>query len=227
MSKKCFIICPISEEGSDIRKRSDLLMKFILEPICSELDFEVIRIDKLPHNNSITEAILNHLEVAELVISDITGHNPNCFYESGFRAALKKPLIFMKNENEKIPFDISTIRTLEYTLNDLEKVEKTKNELRATIENIDFSPSINSKDNKQNNLEILNKILNLLLNLENKIDKFNTDTISVLSEKLITATRPKSDNELFIELMKSCITNPEAFKTLIELGNAADKLASK
>ena len=218
MKKTCFIVCPISDEGTDIRKRSDQLMKHIIEPVCEE--FEVIRIDKLQHNKSITEEILNYLKNSDLVISDITDHNPNCFYESGFRNAVGKPLIFMKNKNTTIPFDISTIRTLEYNLFDLDEVENTKRALDSTIKSLNFT--VEEKQTESiSSTEELNKILNLLLNLENKIDKFNSEIISTLTEKMtekiINSTRPKSDNEVIVDLIKVFATNPQSLNVLMEL----------
>ncbi len=219
MKKTCFIVCPISDEGTEIRKRSDQLMKHIIEPVCG--DFDVIRIDKLQHNKSITEEILNYLKNSDLVISDITDHNPNCFYESGFRNAIGKPLIFMKNKNTTIPFDISTIRTLEYNLSDLDEVENTKNSLSSTISSLSFT--VGEKEVElPSSKEELNKILNLLLNLENKIDKFNSEIISTLTdkmtEKIINSSRPKTDNEIFADIFKSMLTNPQSLKALVELG---------
>ena len=69
--KTCFIVCPISDEGSEIRERSDTLLKHLIKPVCeNELDFKVIRIDKLPHSNSITTEIVKNLKEADLVIAD-------------------------------------------------------------------------------------------------------------------------------------------------------------
>lgn len=221
MSEKiCFIVCPISDDGSEIRKRSDQLMKHIIEPICKEFSLTPIRIDKLPHNGSITEEILNYLKNSALVISDITDHNPNCFYESGFRNAIGKPLIFVKNKGVSIPFDISTIRTLEYNLTDLDEVEKLKQALKDTIGTLDFDSNTSSIKNDTSS-ETNNKILTLLLNLENKIDRFNSEIVSTItetmSEKIIASSRPKNDNEIFLDLFKTILLNPQSLEALIEL----------
>lgn len=224
MKKKiCFIICPISTEGSDIRKRSDKLLKHIIEPVVSTFDYEIIRVDKVEHNESITQKILNYLETADLVISDITDHNPNCFYETGYRTALRKEIILIKDIAEKIPFDIVTIRTLDYDLNDLDAVEKIKSSLKETISNISTkkisdSTQHNGGENANLDRELLYKILNTLLNLDSKIDKFNADTISALADKLINNSRPKNENEVMLELFNGLIQNPEGLKTLASLG---------
>lgn len=43
--------------------------------------FEAIRVDKVNQADSITQTIIDYLINSELVIADITGHNPNAFYE--------------------------------------------------------------------------------------------------------------------------------------------------
>ena len=40
MSKKCFVVCPISDEQTDIRKRSDQLLKHIITPVCHACGFD-------------------------------------------------------------------------------------------------------------------------------------------------------------------------------------------
>ena len=83
--KKCFVVSPIGEEGSEIRRRADQVYKYIISPVCEECGFEAIRVDKINQSDSITQTIIDYLTSSELVIADITGHNPNAFYEMGYR----------------------------------------------------------------------------------------------------------------------------------------------
>ena len=57
----------------------------------------------------------------------------------GFRASTAKPMIHLRQKNEKIPFDISTIRTFEYDLTDLDAVDEIKGRLKKTILTFNFS----------------------------------------------------------------------------------------
>ena len=100
--KKCFVVSPIGEEGSVTRINADKLFKYIIKPVCADCDFEAIRVDKLNDANSITQTIIDYLDKSELVIADITEHNPNVFYEMGYRARTKKPIIHLKSKGEKI-----------------------------------------------------------------------------------------------------------------------------
>ena len=108
--KKCFIVCPIGDEGSETRKRSDKLLKHVLSPVCKECDLDLIRIDQENKNGSITDNILKHLKEDDLVIADLTEIHPNVFYEIGSRASLNKPAIHLTDKECSVPVCISVIR---------------------------------------------------------------------------------------------------------------------
>lgn len=129
---RCFFISPIGEPQSAARENSDTVMKYIIEPVCTACNMEVIRADNEAHGDVITDRIFSHINDDELCIVDITGANPNVFFEAGYRAANKKPLVFIRREGEPIPFDISGIQVLDYSLN-VAKVETSKAVLQSAI----------------------------------------------------------------------------------------------
>ena len=61
-SKNCFIVCPISEEGSEERKRSDEILNHLITPILNDLNYNIIRIDQIPHSGQIDSEILEYLK---------------------------------------------------------------------------------------------------------------------------------------------------------------------
>ncbi len=69
--KKCFIISPIGEEKSEIRKRADLILKYIIEPVISECGFKAIRADKIAKSGVITNQVIEHIIDDPLVIADL------------------------------------------------------------------------------------------------------------------------------------------------------------
>lgn len=63
----------------------------------------------------ITASILWQIAYSEVVIVDITGWNPNVFFELGIRFALrKKATIVLAQEGTSIPFDIAAYRVVFY-----------------------------------------------------------------------------------------------------------------
>ena len=134
--KTCFVVCPIGEDGTPTRKRSDQVFKFIIAPVCETNGFEPTRSDKSYAVDKIDQTIITQLETADLVIADLSDHNPNAFFELGYRTALKKPLIHIAADGEKLPFDVSAIRTIFYDLSDPDKIEECKKRLSETIDTL-------------------------------------------------------------------------------------------
>lgn len=82
----------------------------VIEPIANEFDFEAIRVDKIQDAGKISDQILENIGLSKIVISDLSGERPNCYYETGFAHALGKELILTIRDKEKIHFDLSGYR---------------------------------------------------------------------------------------------------------------------
>lgn len=67
----------------------------------------------------ITDQIWHGIRRADVVVADITGSNPNVFYELGLAHALGKEVVIAAQGVERPPFDVSTARLLQYELTDL------------------------------------------------------------------------------------------------------------
>lgn len=230
MEKKCFIVCRIGSDDSSERKHSDQVFNHIITPACEKCGYKPIRIDHLNTSGMITEEILEHLKSSELVIADITGHNPNAFFEIGYRHALNKPIIHLKSKHESIPFDIAQTRTFDYDLLDLDSVAEVKKRLISTIESygaisINELDSIEDTDSAQNlNVIILQTLYDIQDNIENlksEIKYRELDTINVLSDKLVSSSAKNSEASIIEALIPSFLENPKKFQ---ELFTIIDKL---
>jgi len=132
--KKCFIISPIGEEDSEIRNRADKILKHIIEPVINECGFKAIRADKIAKSGVITNQVIEHIIDDPLVIADLTGKNPNVFYELAIRHAIRKPLVQIIQKGENIPFDVSAMRTIPIDHHDLDSAEEAKKEMKNQID---------------------------------------------------------------------------------------------
>ena len=130
--KKCFIITPIGDNNSPIRRKTDGLISSVIEPVCSSLDYEVIVAYKIDSSGSITSQVIKHILEDEMVVANLTGLNPNVMYELAVRHATKKPVICLTENIKELPFDISTERTIGYC-DDMLGVEILKEELKRKI----------------------------------------------------------------------------------------------
>lgn len=230
--KKCFVVSPIGSEGTEIRSNADKLFKHIIKPVCENCGFEAERVDQLCDADSITQTIVDKLESAELVIADMTGHNPNVFYEMGYRARTKKPMIHLKRKGDSLPFDVNTIRTLEYDLTDLDSVEEVKDRLKKTIESFTFAEATETpnEDAPQDNassaiIPILYQLLDLVTEIKADVKNFPNDTISTIVRSMQPAQPQISpDAAMQMQLMNGFMQNPEAFMRMVEF---ADKYNTK
>lgn len=129
----CFIICPLGGAESEIRKKSDKFLKYVFEPVLEKHKYTAIRTDQIPKVGLITTQIINLIIESPLVIADLTDSNPNVFYELAKRHAIRKPYIQVISKGQKIPFDLSGIRTIEIDITDLDSVDFAKEEIEKHI----------------------------------------------------------------------------------------------
>lgn len=222
--KKCFVVSPIGQDGSDIRSNADKLFKYVIKPVCEACDFEPVRVDQLNDANSITQTIIESLDSADLVIADMTGHNPNVFYEMGYRARTKKPMIHLKRKGESLPFDVNTIRTLEYDLTDLDSVEEVKDRLKKTIESFTYpdADEVPHEEEPQDSassaiIPILYQLLDLVTEMKTDIKNFSSETIGTVVRSMQPAQPQVSpDAALQMQLMNGFMQNPEGFMKMVE-----------
>lgn len=232
---KCFVISPIGEEGSEIRKRADQVYKYIISPVCEECGFEAIRVDKVNQSDSITQTIIDYIKESELVVADITGHNPNAFYEMGYRASIGKPMIHLKEKSEKIPFDIAGIRAFDYELSDLDSVAEVKARLTKTIgtmsfefDDIENEKKLQGQDIVRNDntqlLSVLYEIQDEITSLRSEIHNKDTETIQAIVKASVPAAPIEDPNMTMMKaLLPELLKNPNSIKTLMELGKAVEK----
>lgn len=78
------------------------LLNILLAQFVKNADLKPVRVDQINDSDSITQTIIDKLLSSELVIADISGHNPNVFYEMGYRKCTDKPIIHLKKKGESI-----------------------------------------------------------------------------------------------------------------------------
>ncbi|BBG08726.1 hypothetical protein JMUB1273_1913 [Staphylococcus aureus] len=211
--KKCFIACPIGTDDYKVRRNSDFLLQSIIKPAL-ESDFEIQRSDLISSTNKITDEIIGGLTNSELVIVDLSTHNPNVFYELGYRHALERPTITMINKDENIPFDVSAYRTIYYS-ELYADVVNAKDQLKETIKtftdnDFNFENPVNKYNNIDNEYGVLNRHL-----LDIKSD------LSELKEFLPSVTKQDPDipADSMVRMMELAVQYPDQFERLMELQN--------
>lgn len=136
--KTCFIISPIGESGSSIRLRADAVLKHIIKPALQDFGYEAERADHITDPGLITNQVVQRIIDAPLVIADLTGSNPNVFYEIAIRHMIRKPIIQLVRDNERIPFDLQAMRVIKIDENTIggaaEACDAIKSQIQSLIE---------------------------------------------------------------------------------------------
>lgn len=129
---RCFIIGPIGDKfapvGSPGRENyEDALQVYehVILPACRSHNIEPVRADGIAKAGEITEQIFRHLAQDEVVIADVSGGNPNVMYELGLRHTT--PLLTIQiGEYGQLPFDVTAVRTIQFSRSDRGLIEARK-----------------------------------------------------------------------------------------------------
>jgi hypothetical protein len=101
---RIFTVMPIRPETED-------LWELGIKETCEKLGFECDRADKLREPGFIVTQIYDQIRTADLVIGEMTGNNPNVFYEVGYAHALGIPTVLLASSREDLKaFDLSGVR---------------------------------------------------------------------------------------------------------------------
>lgn len=88
------------------------------------------RADEVYKPEPIIESILRGIVTAEIIITDVTGRNPNGFYELGISHTVKDNCIILTRSMDDVPFDLRHLRCIVY-----ENTLKGAEELRLALTN--------------------------------------------------------------------------------------------
>jgi hypothetical protein len=134
----CFVIGPIGDPDTDVRRHADWLLHGIIEPIFADHfpNFRVQRADHMVSPGSISFQVIGQLMHARLVIADMSFNNANAFYELAIRHAMQLPTIHMILKGSTIPFDLAHLRAIFFSTEWPEHVASAKTQLKATVEEV-------------------------------------------------------------------------------------------
>jgi hypothetical protein len=107
--KLCFVVMPFGPE-----ELSDVYEYFVKPSIESNCNLRCERADDVFGSNVIMDDIRRSIERARVVVADLTGRNPNVFYEVGIAHTLNKDVLLLAQSMSDVPFDLRHRRVLVY-----------------------------------------------------------------------------------------------------------------
>jgi len=125
---------PFEPEFSDIYKLG-------IQAVATECGVVAERVDEQSLSETILERIYRQIDAADFIIADMTGRNPNVFYEVGYAHARDKFCTLLTHSADDIPFDLrhhrhiiygGSIQTLKEKLRDEIEWQKQEIEKRKT-----------------------------------------------------------------------------------------------
>ena len=94
-----FVLMPFGSSFDDV-------YQFGIKAACQDAETYCERLDEQIFHENMLDRIYNQISKADIVIADMSGRNPNVFYEVGYAHALGKIVILLTNNGDDIPFDL-------------------------------------------------------------------------------------------------------------------------
>lgn len=93
------------------------------------------RADNIWENPSIIQDVVSLIDRSRIVVCDLSGRNPNVFYEAGISHALGREVIPIAQHENDVPFDLQHIRHIRY-LNNAEGLTQLRRKLIDRMQTI-------------------------------------------------------------------------------------------
>lgn len=122
----CFVIMPF---GAPF----DRYYRNIFVPAIQAAGLQPLRADSIFSSTTIMSDVWRCTRNALVVLADVTGKNPNVFYELGLAHASRKPVVIVTDNLEDVPFDLKGLRVIEYDKNDENWGSVLKDKITASL----------------------------------------------------------------------------------------------
>lgn len=108
----CFVMMPFADPiGGYYKSIYELaISKSGLRPVRAD--------DDIFATGKIIDQVWSGITAAKVLVAELTGRNPNVFYELGLAHALNKPVVLVSSNQSDVPFDLQHIRVIYYDMRD-------------------------------------------------------------------------------------------------------------
>jgi hypothetical protein len=117
-----FVLMPFDEKFKDI-------YTYGIKGAAEEVGAYAERLDEQLYAEGMLDRIFNQISKADVIVADMTGKNPNVFYEVGYAHALGKLVILLTQDSADIPFDLKHRSHIVYA----GKIESLREDLKKQL----------------------------------------------------------------------------------------------
>jgi len=121
LSRMCFVLMPFRPELNGVYAA--------VARACANVDYECVRADEIDRPGAILVQIMRHIQESQVVIADLSGSNPNVFYELGMAHVRKENVILLTQDVAEVAFDLRHWRLIQY-----ENTQVGRRRLRERLE---------------------------------------------------------------------------------------------
>ena len=121
------VMMPFRQEFNEVHET--------IKAACTDLGATSRRVDDIYGPRKIMDDIFATIAQSQVVVSDLTGRNPNVLYETGLAHALDRDVVAIVQNDEDVPFDLKHIRFVRYVQN-TEGLGKLRSDLRRSLQEV-------------------------------------------------------------------------------------------
>jgi len=184
----CFVICPIGDDGTEVRNRADEMLDFVIKPAACECGYEAVRSDRYGGPGLITTQIVQHLLDDPMVVVDLTDQNANVMFELAIRLMALKPFVLMHEVGGTVPFDVTGLRAVTVDSDSLRSADKCRRDLIEQIRFAEANPekistpvtSVRDRKSVEENEEVLNVTGRAIGMIMNQLEAIRSDVAKLL-----------------------------------------------
>lgn len=108
---ECFVLMPLKEPFKAIYSEA-------IEPVAAELGISCGHAEGIFGPGRIMRDIYSSITHAQVIVADLTGRNPNVFYELGIAHEQGKQVVLLSQNMDDVPFDVRDLRVVLYDWDD-------------------------------------------------------------------------------------------------------------
>jgi hypothetical protein len=94
----CFVLMPFAPRFDKVYET--------IQRLVEAKGYECLRADQVFRATDIMYVVVEMIHRADVVIADVTGRNPNVFYELGYAHAIGKETVLLTQNEKDVPFDV-------------------------------------------------------------------------------------------------------------------------
>jgi hypothetical protein len=103
----CFVLLPLKEPFKTVYSE-------VVEPVAAELGISCGHAEGIFGPGRIMRDVVSSITFADVIVAELTGRNPNVFYELGIAHQQGKQVVLLSQTMDDVPFDVRDLRVVVY-----------------------------------------------------------------------------------------------------------------